>query len=471
MSKQIRFNGEVHSFPDSFTDAQIAEALASVTAAEPTAPAEEKSVGGFLTNAVRSGGRLISDTAQGIAGLGKLALRAAHAQIDPMEQVRLGQDTVEFLQNAPPVIWGLLKDRYGSLEKIKETAYNDPAGVLADLSSVAGGATAVGRGASRVALRVAPKVAATATRVADAAATIERVTNPITQAARGVAAVAPKVADTVIAMTVRPTAAVKRMAGNGRPAKNADIAEAIKRAGAVTSEGAEKRIQITQAKVDDLVRPHEGSELVSGDAIAGDIMRHGVEEIQALDDIGVDTATAEALLKARADSLRGRGLFYDGPDAIAAKRKAQKRAYGTATRAEAFDQHLDKIVAQAFKRATDKAIDGVSDLHAKGQQQLIAKAALEAAEERSTGMSTIASILAAGGGLAAGNPLAGAATAALLKAFGSPMGGAATGIALDRVGRAAGVAATPAGRTAMTGRVNQQLLEELISRELAKEQK
>jgi hypothetical protein len=58
----------------------------------------------------------------------------------------------------------MLADRYGGLDRIKETAINDPVGLAADLSAVFGGAGALARGAG---MAGAADVAATASRLAN----------------------------------------------------------------------------------------------------------------------------------------------------------------------------------------------------------------------------------------------------------------------------------------------------------------
>lgn len=83
----------------------------------------------------------------------------------------------------PSGILQFYKDRYGSLEAGVETFKKDPAGVLADLSTVA----TLGGGAAARAPGMAGQIASTASKVG-------AVTDPVLLAAKGAAAAAPKVA-------------------------------------------------------------------------------------------------------------------------------------------------------------------------------------------------------------------------------------------------------------------------------------
>lgn len=219
MSKQVRYNGQVHAFPDTFTDEQIADALAQLTAPneapvpKPEAqPVRERSLGGFLGNVAGSGAQFATDAISGVGSLVSFGSRLAQAQRDPREALKLGQDFLQAVKASPEMgkaVFEALKDRYGSGEAIANTLDPDPVGVLADVSSVAGLA-AGGAGAAGLVARNAPRVASTAGKVARVAGQVERATNPLSAVAPVVARIAEPVSDAVIAATVRPPANVRR---------------------------------------------------------------------------------------------------------------------------------------------------------------------------------------------------------------------------------------------------------------------
>jgi hypothetical protein len=102
MPKQIDFEGQVHEFPDDFTDADIAAALAQVSPAPSHRP--EKSVGGLLSNA---GG----DVAEMASGIGQMVLHP----IDTAKAISRthAHDTAQAWRRAsqpPPVAEDIARD-------------------------------------------------------------------------------------------------------------------------------------------------------------------------------------------------------------------------------------------------------------------------------------------------------------------------------------------------------------------------
>ena len=129
------------------------------------APSKEpRSVGGFAKNIPAS---LWRNTLGAIPPLLQGAWEVTKGlTLDPTQTKKIG-DSVVAIASAIP---GFYAERYGSLDALKKTAYDDPFGVLMDLSTVASG---VGAGARLASLP----------RVAQAARTVERVTNPFEAAA------------------------------------------------------------------------------------------------------------------------------------------------------------------------------------------------------------------------------------------------------------------------------------------------
>lgn len=116
-------------------------------------PYASKSIGGFVENVGKSAVKTVGDIAGAVGNvfnpnmeqntlvnLGKTAIGAGQLLLP-------GEQGLE--QNARNV-GQFYKDRYGSLEKIGNTLYNDPTGAVLDASAVLGGSGAVLRGAGAV---------------------------------------------------------------------------------------------------------------------------------------------------------------------------------------------------------------------------------------------------------------------------------------------------------------------------------
>lgn len=146
--------------------------LGGTSAAAP-APAE-KSLSGFGDNVMNS---LFSTVGSTVMGIPSLAATAGDLVSSPSEApgklAAMGKG-----------LWDTMKSRYGGVENIKKTAYDDPVGVLGDLSTVLTGAG----GAARLAKL------GTLTKALETGATL---TNPLSApvlATRGAAQIARKVA-------------------------------------------------------------------------------------------------------------------------------------------------------------------------------------------------------------------------------------------------------------------------------------
>ena len=111
------------------------------------APLEGYSVGGFLGNIAKSGGEVLSGIGQAIThpidtltGIGKTAIGAAELLV-PGEQ--------GYEENARAV-GKFFADRYGGIDKIKNSLYNDPVGVALDLSTLLGGAGVLAKSGAEI---------------------------------------------------------------------------------------------------------------------------------------------------------------------------------------------------------------------------------------------------------------------------------------------------------------------------------
>lgn len=142
--------------------------LKAQLAAAPPSPVAEK-VTQFGRNVVDSSARLVKDTAVSllnvinpdseqntIANLGKLAIGAAQK----LSQAAGGTISEHDYTKVADAVGQHYKNRYGSLAKLAETAYTDPAGVASDLIGVAAGGAGLLRGAARASVPGAARAAA-----------------------------------------------------------------------------------------------------------------------------------------------------------------------------------------------------------------------------------------------------------------------------------------------------------------------
>jgi hypothetical protein len=195
----------------------------------------ERSVGGFMSNVASSAGHLASglaqaiahpiDTTMGMLDIGAGALQKALPQglvdfinkSETPEALAAGQRAVQVANAAG----GVYKDKYGSLDAIKKTLYEDPVGAAADLSTIFSGGASLLKGAATTARM--PVIAAGIAGVpgAESAAAI---LNATTAAAKGLetagkytnplSAIAPIASTAKLIPGVAPTLDVAgRMAG------------------------------------------------------------------------------------------------------------------------------------------------------------------------------------------------------------------------------------------------------------------
>ena len=115
-------------------------------------------------------------TVSGLLDVGAGALQKALPKpvVDFVNQFESNPEAAQRAMNAATAVGGAMKERYGSVEGIKNTIATDPVGAMGDLSTLLGGGAAL---AGRIPM--AGKVASTLTTASD-------ITNPITLAGKGV---------------------------------------------------------------------------------------------------------------------------------------------------------------------------------------------------------------------------------------------------------------------------------------------
>ena len=177
-----------------------------------------RSLGGFAGNVIKSGYNTAKgvveavmhplDTATTIADVGAGALQKALPQgvVDFINKFEYNPEAALRASKVANAVGGLYADRYGSVEGIKKTLYEDPVGAAADLSTI----LSLGAGA----VRQAPNVAAGALKVAGApemAATVAR-TAP---AAAEIAAPVAEVGRAINPMNAVPLQTAGNLIGKG----------------------------------------------------------------------------------------------------------------------------------------------------------------------------------------------------------------------------------------------------------------
>lgn len=149
----------------------------------------ERTLGGFAGNVIKSGANVVKgvasavmhplDTATNLLDIGAGALQKAVPQnvADFINKFDSNPEAAVRASKVANAVGGMYADRYGSIEGIKKTLYEDPVGAAADLSTI----LSLGAGAVRQAPNIAagalkvagaPEMAATVAKAAPAAAEI-----------------------------------------------------------------------------------------------------------------------------------------------------------------------------------------------------------------------------------------------------------------------------------------------------------
>jgi hypothetical protein len=230
---------------------------------EAPVPEQPRSVGGFLQNALSSGGRFVGDIAQAVTSPVQTTKAVASLGAGAVEKLIPGEQGHEGSVDA---LVDLYVERYGGIENLKKTLYEDPVGVLADLATVAGGAGAAAKG-----LQVAGKAAgltrtaATAGKVARVAGTVSRVVDPAQAITRPAGYLAKK---TKIGAELANPADMYQSALKPPPASNNTAAVAR-----MVQTGLDSRIPVNKAGIQKLADLVEDLQLKVEGVIASDPTR------------------------------------------------------------------------------------------------------------------------------------------------------------------------------------------------------
>jgi hypothetical protein len=200
---------------------------------------EEKSLTGFGANVLKSGGNFISDLFQGGKMLGGLALKGAKSMTGDMEAskeiIEGGRNLWEHKGDIGSALKQGFSDRYGGVEQVKNTLYNDPVGAAGDLSTLFSGVGAASKvgGLSKVA-----KIANTAANITDPVMALGKAVKPILREGA---------LDTVMA-AAWPSSRLREDFGGARK-----IAGTILDEGLTSSSAAKPKLDAGKKAVDDLL--------------------------------------------------------------------------------------------------------------------------------------------------------------------------------------------------------------------------
>lgn len=214
---------------------------------EPPVEPEGKSLGGFLGNVMSSGGKFVGDTVAGFPGMLKTAGTAMSALSGNQQAVQEMQGMVPGVVEGVKAIPGMVAERYGSVDKALNTAYEDPVGVAADVSTVLGmgGATAPGRTGRFL------------TRASDATNPMRAATAPARAAGRGLQSAGVSAYERMLKPN-KATLEGMPAFGDDLQARSRNVAEALIRdqRGQISKRGAQRYADVTsglQSKVDEIV--------------------------------------------------------------------------------------------------------------------------------------------------------------------------------------------------------------------------
>lgn len=154
---------------------------------------QQKSVGGFVGNVFKSAGNLVKHTAQAVFSPIDTAKAIGKVGLGAVEKVVPGRQGAETEFDA---VAGFFKERYGSLDALKNTAYNDPVGFAADLSTILGG----GAGALKAAGTISKS--STLAKAGTIAGRASELTNPLIAPTKTVATMVPKQKISSLAQTI-----------------------------------------------------------------------------------------------------------------------------------------------------------------------------------------------------------------------------------------------------------------------------
>lgn len=407
---------------------------------EPIGQPEGKSVGGFLGNVASSGGRFLKDTASGLVDAAKFVGDVMPGA--PLEgQVRRGEQMKSMFTNAPRIVSAMgqgLKNRYGGVEQIKNTLYNDPVGAASDVATVLEPAAWAAK---------AGGLAGTARVLSKAA----EVTNPMHAIGAATEAVTGPIANTVVRGTLRPPAAVRNDFGGSKA-----VADAVLKDRVFSEASAQRKLSGSVAQADRMLADAQAAGVagVPRGTVAKSVLQEPKATAKLRTRLGVPDVTPDLTETAKA-------IFKNNPseipltDAQSMKREAQALAYEAGVDNQSVKKAAEIAKAQALRSGIEQRVPEVGPINERSQRLIGSQKAFAAAEDRPRALTNFLSVLGGTGGFAAGGPVGAAITPLLIKAMDSPRAGALTGIGLNEFGK--GMSAKSLREAALLARLGEEL--------------
>lgn len=421
MPTRVFVGDHVVNFPDGMSEQDITKAMDELHAPKAAAP-EGKSLGGFLGNVVNSGGRFIRDTASGLVDAGKFIADASPFSPNIERAQGRAEQVKDVVRNAPRIASAAgtaLKNRYGGLEQIGNTLYNDPVGVAADVSMLLDPAAGLAK---------AGGLAKTASVLSKAA----ELTNPMRAIGSVVEPMAHGAANLAVRSTLRPPAAVRADFGGSRA-----IADAVLQDRVASEAGAQRKLTGSVAQADQMLADAQaaGTPGVSRVAVARSVLGEPQATAKLRTRLGVPDQSQDLSDTAKA-------IFKNNPsdipltDAQSMKREAQSLAYEAGADNQSVKKAAEIAKAKALRTGIEARVPEVGPVNERSQRLLGSQQAFAAAEDRPRALTNMLSVLGGGAGFAGGGPVGAAIMPMLIKAMDSPRVGAMTGIGIDALGKA-----------------------------------
>lgn len=241
--------------PDGASQEEIMQAVEQYIATQPP----ERTASGFAGNVISSGARMAGDIATAITNPLQTAKAVGQLGMGVIESVIPGKQGSE--QNVTALLQ-MYVDRYGGWDNLTKTLYEDPVGVLADISMLAGGIGLAAKGAGMAAKSAnLAKTAQAAQKVSKVAGAVSNVTDPVRIPGRVIGAVpgSGKIAERLYESALKPSLSEKNI-----PKVAGQVQTGLREGIVVSEAGAEKlaklidrlnseisnRIQGSTAKID-----------------------------------------------------------------------------------------------------------------------------------------------------------------------------------------------------------------------------
>lgn len=407
-------NGE----PIQSAKSNTGQSTADLQAANLKGRADLPSTEGFIGNIATSGKKFLTDAVSGIPALAKMAGGVLQAGVDPATAATHAGSLMQAAPRMLKLAGQGVKDRYGSVDNALGTAYHDPVGAAADVSTVAGGlgAAAKAGGASKIA------------RVLEGASELS---NPLTIPGKLAPGAAHEAANTLVRGTLRPPAALREDFGGSKA-----MADAVLQDRTYSAANAQKKLTGSVAQADSMLADAQaaGTPGVSRVKLARSVLGEPKDTAKLRTRLGVPDATPDLTETAKA-------IFKNNPsdipltDAQSMKREAGKLAYEAGVDNNTVKKAAEKAKAGALRQGIKDRVPAVGPVNQRSERLLGSQQAFSAAEDRPRALTNTLSALGAGAGFAGGGPAGAAIMAALIKGLDSPRIGAMTGIGIDSIGK------------------------------------